>query len=77
MLKPGGVFVSSTMCLGDTMAWFRFVVPLGRLLGLMPMVKVFTAQELVDSLTRAGFTIDHHWLPGRGKAVFLVARKPD
>jgi len=75
MLKPGGVFVSSTMCLGDTMVWFKLVGPVGRFFGLIPLVKVFRVQDLFDSLTAAGFAIDHQWQPGRGKAVFIVAKK--
>ncbi len=42
MLKPGGVFVTSTACLGDTMKFFKVVAPIGEFLGLMPLVKVFT-----------------------------------
>jgi ubiquinone/menaquinone biosynthesis C-methylase UbiE len=76
MLKPGGVFVSSTACLGDTMKLFKLIGPIGRLLGLMPLVRVFTAQELVDSLEAAGFAIDHRWQPGKGKPAFIVAKKP-
>ncbi|MEQ8701380.1 MAG: class I SAM-dependent methyltransferase, partial [Bauldia litoralis] len=30
LLRPGGVFVSSTMCLGDTMKWIKYIDPLGR-----------------------------------------------
>ncbi len=75
MLKPGGVFVSSTACLGDTMKWFRFIGPIGHFLGLIPMVRIFSVQELVDSLTAAGFEIDYQWQPGKGKAVFIVAKK--
>ncbi len=75
MLKPGGIFVSSTACLGDTMKWFKLVGPLGAALGLIPKVAVFTVEELVDSLTAAGFEIDHRWQPGKGKAVFIVAKK--
>jgi len=75
MLKPGGVFVSSTACLGDTMKWFKVIGPVGHFFGLIPMVKVFTMQELVDSLTAAGFAIDHQWQPDKGKAVFIVAKK--
>ena len=76
MLKPGGVFVSSTVCLGDTMKFFKLIGPIGRLLGVMPLVRVFTVQELVDSLETAGFAIDHQWRPGQGRVVFLVAKKP-
>ncbi len=77
MLKPGGVFVSSTACLGDTMKFFKWIGPIGQFLGLMPMVKVFTVEELVNSLTDGGFDIDYRWQPGRGDAVFIVAKKPD
>lgn len=76
MLKPNGIFVTSTACLGDAMPWFRLIAPVGRLLGFFPLVKVFTTEDLVTSLTQAGFTIDHQWLPGKGKAVFIVAQKP-
>ena len=75
MLKPGGVFVSNTACLGDRMKFFKFVGPIGKFFGLMPMVKVFTTQELLDSLTGAGFTIDHQWKPDKGVSVFIVAKK--
>ncbi len=77
LLEPGGVFVSSTACLGDTMRFFKWIAPVGRFLGLMPMVKVFTVQELLESLTRAGFVVDYKWQPGKGAAVFIVARKPE
>jgi len=76
LLKPGGIFVSSTVCLGDSM--LRFLKPIasiGKLFGLLPLVKAFTPQELADSITDAGFEIDHQWQPGKGKAVFIVARK--
>jgi len=77
MLKPGGVFVTSTACLGDRMKFLRFVAPIGKLLGLMPLVKVFTTRELVASLTEAGFEIDYQWQPGKNKAVFIVAKKAE
>lgn len=75
MLKPGGVFVSSTACLGDTMKFFAFIAPIGKFLGLMPLVKVFTMQQLRDSLTGAGFEIEHDRQPGKGQALFIVAKK--
>lgn len=77
LLKPGGVFVSSTACLGDTMILkiFKVIGPIGKFLGLIPLVKVFTTQDLQDSLTDAGFEIDYRWQPGKGKAMFIVAKK--
>lgn len=77
MLKPGGIFITSTACLGDTMKWFKLIALIGKFLGLIPLVKVFTAKELEDSLTNGGFAIDYHWQPRKNKAVFIVAKKAE
>jgi len=77
MLKPGGVFVTSTTCLGDSMKFFKLIAPVGKLFGLMPLLKVFTTGELSASLTDAGFEIDHQWQPGKSNAVFIVAKKAE
>ena len=76
LLKPGGIFVSSTACVGDSMKWIKLVAPIGRLSGYLPLVKVFTSEELAASLVKAGFEIAHRWQPARNKAVFIVARRP-
>lgn len=75
LLKPGGVFISSTVCIADFMAWLRFIAPIGRVLGLLPLVKVFGQKDLEASLTAAGFAIDYAWTPRKGKGVFIVAKK--
>ena len=75
MLKPGGLFVSSTPCLGDWLRIFKLVGPIGRFLGLMPLVRIFTTKQLEQSLVDAGFEIVHQWQPDRKKALFIVARK--
>jgi ubiquinone/menaquinone biosynthesis C-methylase UbiE len=76
MLKPGGIFVSSTACLGDTLPWFKVLGSIGPWCGLIPRVAVFTRKDLETSLTAGGFEIDYQWRPGKGKAVFIIARKP-
>lgn len=76
ILKPGGRFVSSTACIGDSMRWFGTIAPLGRALGLLPMLNVMSHDQLRDSMTSAGFTIEHDWRPNPNAAVFLIARKP-
>ncbi len=77
ILKPGGIFVSSTGCLGNS--YFRFIkviVPLGKLLGLMPDVFVVTEDELASEITNAGFKIESQWHHGMQDIdVFIVARK--
>ena len=75
MLKPGGVFVSSTVCLGNSMNWLRPIVPaIAGLFGLV--LRFLTSAELLHDLKAAGFTVDHEWQPGAKKAVFVVAKKP-
>lgn len=75
-LKPGGRFVSSTACIGDTMKWFGLLAPLGRAFGLLPMLNIMTHSQLRADLTRAGFIIEHDWRPNPDAAVFIIARKP-
>ncbi len=77
MLKPGGVFVSSTACLGGRMPVLRAILPVGHFLGLLPLVEFFTAEELEGDLMDAGFRIDHRWQPDKSDAVFIVATKAD
>jgi 2-polyprenyl-3-methyl-5-hydroxy-6-metoxy-1,4-benzoquinol methylase len=75
MLKPGGYFLSSTACLADGMGFFRYIAPVGKALGLLPLLRVFTRKELVASIAAAGFEIIEDWQPGKNKGVFVVARK--
>ena len=75
-LKPGGLFVTSTVCLGDHMKFFKYIAPVGRFFGFFPLVKVFTVAALEQSMMDAGFTIEKNWQPGKNKAVFIIGRKP-
>ena len=59
------------------MKFFKLIAPVGKLFGLMPLLKVFTTGELLASLTDAGFEIDHQWQPGKASAVFIVAKKAE
>lgn len=76
MLRPGGYFVSSTACLGDTMGYFKVLAPIGRALGLLPILKVMSTDEVIAKIKRPGFEIAHRWKPGPDRALFVVARKP-
>jgi len=75
MLKPGGVFVTSTPCIGDMMLPLRLIVPVGRFLRLFPPVKVFSVAELKDALENAGFEIDYEWQPKKSAPAFIICRK--
>ena len=77
ILKPGGIFASSTVLLGHSyLRFIKLVAPLGKLLGLMPEVFVLTEAELASEVTRAGFKIERQWHHGKSViAVFMIARK--
>ncbi len=78
ILKPGGIFVTSTACLADFKGMLKlvtYILPIAHLLGLVPMVKVFGSDELKQALINAGFEIDYQWLPGKNKAEFIIAKK--
>ena len=76
LLKPGGVFVSSTVCIGNKMWFMAPILWLGRMIGLFPFVRVFTTGQLIRSLEEAGFIIEKQPSSG-GSVAFIVARKPD
>ena len=77
ILKPGGVFVSSTVCLaGSKLRFIRYVAPLAKLIGLMPDLFIFSESELADEIRAAGFQIERRWHHAKdGVAVFIIARK--
>ncbi len=76
LLKPGGVFVSTTFCMGNRMGVARLLMPLGRAAGLLPLVRFFSTDDLIRSLKLAGFEIDYQWQPRDKAPIFIVAQKP-
>ncbi|MDH3620104.1 MAG: class I SAM-dependent methyltransferase [Gammaproteobacteria bacterium] len=77
ILKPGGVFVSSTECLGHSFRRFaKLVTPLGSRLGVMPDIAVMTEAELGSAISSAGLEIERQWRHARhGTTVFTIATK--
>lgn len=76
-LKPGGILVTSTVCLGESHKIFKFIGPIGRKLGLLPVLKVFTQTEIRQSILDTGFEIDCNWVPQNGNSIFIIAKKPE
>ena len=75
MIKPGGVLVSSTACVGDYLKVIKFIAPIGRFLGVMPLLRIFTSADLRASMIKAGFELDYEYQPKKKDALFLVAKK--
>jgi len=77
ILKPGGVFVSSTECLGHSFRRFaKLITPLGSRLGILPDIAVLTEAELGSEISRTGLEIEHQWRHAKhGTTVFIIAKK--
>lgn len=75
LLKPGGIFVSSTVCLADKMWFLRPLIPIMQWAGKAPYVSFLRSNQVLQEVERAGF--DHHeqWTHGRTNSLFLVSRK--
>jgi len=54
-LKPGGFFISSTVCLGESFVPYRPMIAVMRWLGKAPPVRVFSAEALLRDIRDAGF----------------------
>ena len=77
IVKPGGVFISHTACLGNSYFRFaKFILPLAKLLGFMPDVYFISEAELAKEISNAGFTIEKQQHQGmQNIEVFMIARK--
>ena len=75
LLKPGGVFVSSTTCMAKG-GFLKPVLWAGNKAGLLPLVEFFGVDALVGAVSAAGFSIEIRWQPAPKSALFLIARKP-
>jgi len=74
-LKPGGLFFSSTVCLGDTRGPERYFLPPLSAIGILPKLRFFKSMDLLALIQDHGFEIEHQWAPGDSPSVFVVARR--
>ena len=76
LLKPGGFFVSSTPCIGESWIPLTPVLAVLRWLGKAPMVKVVTKSTLEAEITSAGFIeIAQPDVGAKAITAFMVASK--
>ena len=77
LLKPGGFFISSTVCLGESWVPYGAIIGAMRLIGKAPMVQIFNKRTLVDEIQQAGFVeIAQPDVGAKGDIAFIVAEKP-
>ncbi|RIJ21347.1 class I SAM-dependent methyltransferase [Henriciella barbarensis] len=77
LLKPGGYFIQSTVCLKDGFSLLRFLIPAMKLAGKAPHVTFLSKTDLDRLLDEAGFEQVESFYPDKKgiTAHFIVARK--
>ena len=75
-LKPGGLFVSSTLCMTEVAPWLRWLLPLGRTLRLLPQISFFSRDQLLEAVTETGFETELTFSADPRNGLFMVGRKP-
>ena len=77
LLKPGGFFVSSTVCLGESWVPYGPLIGAMRMIGKAPMVKIFDRRTLEEEIRRSGFVdMSQPDVGAKGEIAFIVASKP-
>ena len=74
MLKPGGIFVTSTGCVSEVGGILKALLNIVQIVRLIPRINAFSQADLEAMLVEAGFEIEYVWRPGKNKAAFIVAR---
>lgn len=77
LLRPGGVFVSSTVCLGESWVPYRPILTVMRWMGKAPPVTLLKVSRLEQDVRDAGFVdIESPDVGAHRMIAFMVARKP-
>lgn len=77
LLRPGGVLVTSTSCLGESIIPYRPVLNLIHLIGRSPYVAVFTKATLRREILETGFVrLDEPSVSAASQIAFVMAEKP-
>ena len=78
MLRPGGVLVTSTLCLGTGGAGraMRWLLAPFAAMGSVPRLSFFDRDRYLRMFESAGLEVVESWSPGRRRAWFDVARRP-
>lgn len=81
LVRPDGLFLTKTPCLGDMNPLIGLAIPVMRLFGKAPAtVSRFGSAELEREIAAAGFAIEaveRHGSKGKDARAFIVARRRD
>ncbi|WP_079912020.1 class I SAM-dependent methyltransferase [Paenibacillus sp. 32352] len=75
LLKPGGLLISATPCVGEKIFLRNLLYIAGRV-GLMPIIRSFKIRNLVDTIEKGNFSIvETDCLKKSSQEYLIVARK--
>lgn len=78
LTKPGGVLVSSTVCLGDTWVPYGPILAFMRWIGKAPPVHLLRRAALLEAMQRAGWTdVAEVDVAASSDIAFVTARRSD
>jgi ubiquinone/menaquinone biosynthesis C-methylase UbiE len=76
LLKPGGLFISETSCLGGNNVIVGKLLRLAGSFGVLPKINLLTTRQLEQALEKTGFSIvDKTRFGASNKEYTLIARK--
>jgi SAM-dependent methyltransferase len=77
LLKPGGVFISSNICLGGSLIPYGMIIGVMRWFGKAPAVSLYDRETILRELRETGFVeIEEKDVGAERTIAFLVAKKP-
>ena len=76
ILKPGGVFITSTVCISPRFNALKPVFHVAAALGLVPKVQFMSADQLHSDIAECGLTLmETQVLTTSSRSTFVIARK--
>ncbi|MCK5157264.1 MAG: class I SAM-dependent methyltransferase [Spirochaetales bacterium] len=77
LLKPSGIIISSTPCMGDKNKFLGIILKIASFFGIVPNINVFKIAELTNQIVNAGFEIiETELLDKNGQQHLVIAKKP-
>lgn len=78
LLKPGGVFISSTPCLGEQKSLFSSILSFVSKTGIIPKVNFLSTTDLKALILESGFEIiESEKANNTANEYFIITRKPE
>ncbi|WP_299811798.1 bifunctional 2-polyprenyl-6-hydroxyphenol methylase/3-demethylubiquinol 3-O-methyltransferase UbiG [uncultured Roseibium sp.] len=75
LLKPGGLYISKTVCLKDRAWLFAPLIAIMQLIGKAPYVNMLSIRSLEETIRKSGFEIIETGNYPEPRSRFVVARK--